>query len=84
MKTIVIGANWRKTNRVSHLQREIPKSVRIALISYAEENEPRPIELISQELNIPNDLITRYCQLLGISYYCSEVSEQEYLCGFVN
>jgi len=84
MKTMEIqsrtGIKWRQPRRLySH---EIPKSVRLTLLSYAEENELYTISLISQELNIPVDLVGRYCRLLGVRVFFSWCEGENCICGF--
>ena len=74
------GTSWRQTRRAySH---EIPKSIRITLFSYAEENEVYTLNQLGQELNIPVDLVGRYCRLLGIHTYYSRCENEVCLCGF--
>jgi len=84
MKTMMIrsktGIQWRQPRRLySH---EIPKSVRLTLLSYAEENELYAISLLSQELGIPVDLVGRYCRLLGIRVFYSWCEDEKCICGF--
>ena len=61
---------------------EIPRSIRLTLLSYAEECEPYAFSLLSRELNLPVDVVARYCRLLDIDTYFSWCEDEKCICGF--
>jgi len=79
MKTIQTNS-WRQTRRVySH---EIPRSVRTSLLGYAEEQKHYTVSTLSDELQIPVDLVVRYCRLLEIHIAYNWYYDEQVICGF--